>query len=276
MSKKQIKRQLNNESKLQLQQKIIHYRSELSIYENKMRHTERELKKEKTRTNYLQEKLYHAQNVNIEEYVKKIVRLENELLQYEVALEEEKKKVDSLYKEFQNNFENKSNDDQITTNESSTEIQSYFNYSLILPDEADEEKEIAIMGNFVIQNKGTEPLHDLIICIRLRPKKIGRLSGKIATHSVRAESNPLFESSVAEEWEFLHENWKDKIKKDGEYWMKPVEFTELSPGELIHFSNFELRLTEPEEKNGGVIEGFTYCKELPKGTLALNNIVINF
>lgn len=83
---------------IQLQQKLIHYRSEIAKYEHQLKVLETELQKAKLRNEYLLEKLHLAESVHIEPYEKKNAQLEQQLLSYEVALEEAERQIQHLKK----------------------------------------------------------------------------------------------------------------------------------------------------------------------------------
>ncbi|WP_111646425.1 hypothetical protein [Paranoxybacillus vitaminiphilus] len=246
---------------------MIHYRSEIASYKNKLKALEAELKKETLRNQYLQKKLHHIQTDNIEQYEKKIADLENQLLSYEVALEEEKTQFSELKKNLYLQKEQQHSQPII-------KLQSFFNYSFFFPET--NEDDLLIFGNFMIDNIGTEPLHEPMICIRIKPIHAGKLSGKISTKQVKMEENFLLSEHSSTEWTFVHENWRESIKNNGEYWLKPLHHSTLAPCKVLQFHNFEIRARKTDDENALVVEGYVYCKELPKGIPSLNNIIVNW
>jgi hypothetical protein len=262
------KQKANKDRFLQLEQKILHYRSEAANYEKKMEELKQQFKKERARNQYLQKKLVDIQKYNIENYEKKIAQLEEKLLQMEVELEEEKKQKEELMK-LKRKEEPKTEEKKI---EPVYSLQSHFSYSIILPSK--DEDAISIIGDFIIQNTGNQPLHDIILCLRISPKEVGNLSGKIVMN--RKNKREFNMDSPILQWEFLHENWMEKVRETGEYWLKPIGVKELPINETIAFSGFEVKLKKPDNQNSVIIDGFVYGKEIPNGTHALNNVVINF
>jgi len=256
----------NKDRYLQLEQKIIHYRSEAANYEKKIQELKQQLKKEQTRNQYLQKRLVDTQKYNIENYEKKILQLEEQLIQMEVELEEEKKQKEELLK-----IKPKDEPKEIKI-EPVYSFQAHFTYSTILP--SSDEDTISVIGDFIIQNTGNQPLHDLILCLRITPKEAGKLSGKIIMNSKHKKD--FHHDSPILQWEFLHDDWMKKVKTTGEYWIKPFGKTNFSSNETIVFSGFEVKLKKPENQNSVIIDGFIYCKEIPKGNHALNNIAVNF
>ncbi|MBA2874958.1 hypothetical protein [Thermaerobacillus caldiproteolyticus] len=259
----------NIDQQIQLQQKIIHYRSEISSYENKLKSLETKLQKEKLRNKYLQEKLHLAESINIEQYEKKIAQLENQLLSYEVALEEANNQINNLKKIL---YSNKQEEKKSVP--SIVKMQAIFNYSLILP-QANDAEDIVIIGDFIISNLGTEPLQNIITCIRITPKKAGELSGKITIKPLKSKENDFVSNQTSPEWTFAYENWRDKIRNEGEYWIKPTHPEKLMPNEELRFSNFDIRVKKIKGAHSVVIDGFVYCQEIPNGVPSSNSITIN-
>ncbi|WP_027408896.1 hypothetical protein [Anoxybacteroides tepidamans] len=253
---------------IQLQQKIIHYRSEIAKYEEQLKALQADLQKEKLRNEYLLEKLHLAESVHVEPYEKKIAQLEQQLLSYEVALEEAERQIQHLKKTKYAALEEEKKPVPVT------KAQAFFAYSTLLAETPEEET--LVFGDFIIQNIGTEALQNLVVCIRISPKKAGELSGKIAVKRNFSGENSFVENEATVEWTFAHDNWREKIKNDGEYWIKPANIKKLMPNEEIRFSHFEIRIKKTDSIHSAVIDGFIYCNELPKGVASLNNIVINF
>ncbi|OLO35866.1 hypothetical protein BTR23_16080 [Alkalihalophilus pseudofirmus] len=161
----------------------------------------------------------------------------------------------------------------MTEEQKKINAQGFFNYSVILPELDEEEREVLIMGSFIIENTGEEMLHTPIICLKVNPISSGKLGGKI---EAAPRNEMIVDASNSEEWQFISQERKDKLKENGEYWLKPVECKELSPGEKLFFSNFDINLSKPEEKNSVIVDGFVYFKELQQGVPALNKIIVNF
>lgn len=199
--------EMNNQH-IQLQQKVIHYRSEVAKYKQLLQLAETELKREQLRNHYLQKQLEQ-----MDEYEQTIEKLEQQLLFYEVALEEEKKRKKE------------------TKKEEIVRAHAYFAYAVMIPEE--KEEHVTIVGDFVIENSGNTPLNDPIICLRLRPPDHAQLSGKFSFRQLQEEGG----------WTFAVDNWRQKVK-EGEYWLKPIDQTTLLPNEQLRFPSFELRIDQ--------------------------------
>lgn len=253
------------DSTIQLEQKIIHYRAEISHFEQKLAEIEWELKKEKIRNQYLQKKLYELEHDNMHSYEEEIYQLKEKLLNLEVMLEEEKNRNKALIQE---EIKKKLASQKKTT---IPKLQAFFNYAFLLSDFHEEQNQLSVLGDLIIHNIGENPVHDIIVCVRIKPQDAGVLSGKIA----RSSNESRFESD-GEEWQFVHENFRDIIRKSGEYWIKPMKINTLKPSAQIGFSNFELILKQPTNQQPIIIDGFIYCKEIRTGTPLQNKIIINF
>ncbi len=153
-----------------------------------------------------------------------------------------------------------------------TEGIAWFSYTVILPEIAEEENEITVIGNFTFKNLGNTNLHHPIICMRIKPIQDVRLGGKIGAMSHTALS---IDGTNAEAWQYTHEDWKKKIVETGEHWLKPIHSQEIAPNNTVTFSHELHILTDKKEKYVN-IEGFFYCDEMKDGLATLNNILINF
>lgn len=244
---------------IQLQQKLIYYRAEIAKYEQQVKALETELQKEKLRNEFLLEKLHDVESVYVEPYEKKIAELEQQLLSYEVALEEAERQIQHLKKLKYTVQEDKK--------QAVVKAQALFAYSTLLPETPEEET--LVIGDFIIQNIGTEALQNLIVCLRVRPKLEAELSGKIATYSTR------YDDPDSIEWIFAYENWRERIKNDGEYWIKPIHLNKLLPNEELRLANMHIRIKKTANAPSTVIDGFVYGNELPNGIASLNSIIIN-
>ncbi|ARA97459.1 MULTISPECIES: hypothetical protein [Geobacillus] len=250
----------NDDQHLRLQQQIIHYRSEAASCKEQLQQLEAELAKEKMRSAYWKEKFREAETTNVETYKKKIAALERQLLMYEIALEE---------------TEHQRSEWQQTMAEPVASVSALFHYSIVIPPHLDEE-EMTVIGDFIIRNSGTTPLHHLIVCLRLSPPKIAVLSGKIVLpQSSRAEQE-LLAGNSGESWTFIQENWREKVRQNGEYWIAPLHGSPLEPGEERRFSQFEIAVRPSGSARSLTVDGFVYCSELPKGVPAANHIAIQW
>ncbi|AST90653.1 MULTISPECIES: hypothetical protein [Sutcliffiella] len=262
----------HNQELLMLKQKDIHYRSEISRLSNAIVELENLIKKEQIRNQYLQKKLIEVENNKLLEYKKQIQKYKNALLEKEVALEEEQKKVETIMseiitREIQPPPQQKENNDFA--------LDSFFNYSTILST-YEVDQDIVIIGDYVIKNTGSTKIQDIIICIKLAPHNNCNFSGKITMNPELDQDEDMLNSKAATNWTYAVKDWKMKIRKDGEYWIRPINDSTLEPGEQLIFPQFELRIHKESNIKKNVIQGFTYSNEFRKGTPSNNQIIISY
>lgn len=276
------------EQHVQLQQKIIHYRSEVSKYKNKIEDFKKEVENEKTKYKLLLNRIKEKkpfillENESIEEYKNQLEKLTNQLNHYEEELQiklgaynEVKAQAEKYQQELLAEKNNNKFDTKLPIHQY---VYSYFTYSLILPQIEEVEKNIFLLGSFTIKNTSHVTLHKPVICLRLKPAQCGILSGKIKkiSNHENDDDNFFLDDSQATEWQFAQENWKEFVQNKGEYWLNPIDNIELSPGDSLSFSNFDLTLSNQLESNAIIIEGFIYTQEFKEGIPSLNKIVMNF
>ncbi|WP_058307185.1 hypothetical protein [Gracilibacillus massiliensis] len=119
------------------------------------------------------------------------------------------------------------------------------------------------IGSFHIQNLGTQPLKNPHIGIKITSNIDFNFSGKYLYPSSKKTVR------VSNAWERINEPTDKK-----EIWLKPTQKESIQPGEILTFSNFQLKW-EPNSSYSGTIQGFTYGEELPDGIHALNQINLN-
>lgn len=256
---------------LQIQQKNIYYKSEITKHLNKINELQKEMDKEKLRNKYLQEKLREAQQENMEKYQKEIYDLKNKVLELEVAVEEEKNNTNDLQKKLLQ--AKKFLKEDIIEVPKQVNFFSHFQYTVLMPNEKEEDNTISIIGNFIISNVGTLPITNIIICFKVHPISSTTLSGQIAMNNQNYRTSN--EDSRTEEWVYALKDWKQKIKKEGEYWIRPTLSFDLSPDSTLTFPNFTVSINAPRE-NKSFVEAFVYCKEWQEGKQATNSIFINY
>ncbi|SDN52747.1 hypothetical protein [Bacillus sp. OK048] len=152
------------------------------------------------------------------------------------------------------------------------EALAWFSYAVMLPDMDEEEKEMTIIGNFIIKNTGGKTLNNPIICIRTKPQQNVRLGGKIGSVSHTAL---MIDGTNTEAWHYIYDNWKEKTMETGEHILKPNNCSFIEPGGNLTFAN-ELCISTISDPKFAVIEGFFYCDEIQNGLPALNNISVNY
>ncbi|WP_191562283.1 hypothetical protein [Metabacillus idriensis] len=256
----------SGERSIQLQQQILHYRSELSRMQQQVNDAENQVKKEIIRNQYLQEKLNEALHTHTEQFEKEVFQLEKKVLKLEVALEEEKKRTTELRKKMLLQEEQA----KPAVIEPLFQLGAHFQASIFLPQTEDDS--LSVFGDFIIKNTGNQPLHQPMICIQISPRLFGSLSGKIIMQR-KMDDTKIYEDAANNHWKYVYEDWRERIRSENRYWLQPLNESEVKPNELLVFSGFEISFPKPDNRPIQV-KGFVYSKELPKGVPALNHISI--
>lgn len=235
----------NQQELLKSKQEVIYYRAEASKYKNRISKLEEELEKELIRNNYLQNKVRELNHKNVQLYRNELEQLRKRVLTLEIELEEERAFNETLSK-------------YSLEEGKAPSYFSLFNYSIFLPSE--EDTTLRIISDLTIVNVGEVELEDLIVCLKITPVKGVVFSGKIFNPKLLTASENNQHTSV---WTYAIEDWKTKVKNDGEYWIMPFHKPNLSSRAQVTFSNFEILV---EKNNPGprvILEAFVYCKNSP-------------
>ncbi|USK34855.1 hypothetical protein LIT25_05755 [Bacillus sp. F19] len=256
----------SGERSLQLQQQILHYRSELSRMQQLVNDAENQVKKELIRNQYLQEKLNEALHTHTDQFEKEVFKLEKKVLTLEVALEEEKKRTADLRKKIL------MQEDQAkpAVIEPVVQASAHFQASILLPQGEDDN--LTVFGDFILKNTGNQPLHQPIICIQITPLLFGSLSGKIILQR-KMDDTKIYEDAANNHWKHVHENWRERIRSDNQYWLQPLIDAPIKPNDHLVFSSFEISFPKPDSRPI-TVNGFVYTKELQRGVPSLNKISI--
>ncbi|MDQ0245277.1 molybdopterin synthase catalytic subunit [Bacillus fengqiuensis] len=259
----------SSDSVLQLRQKLIHYKSEINHYEQKIKQYERALEQEKENTDFWKEKhtsmIHHWEKENsAEEFERKINMLTNELAEQKLLNEHLKKKLSQQERVVKVEEKRMSKHDLV----------AFFMYSVITP--YNKEEDTVIVGNVIIKNQTSIPLHSPTLCLKILPPSSANLSGKIKSADKQSAESFYVQETGSEQWEYAHPNWKEKIRTDGEYWLKPVQTTILKPDSVLSFDSFQLGIRSDANLSSFLFEGYFYTKEWQEGIPFLNKIVVNF
>lgn len=209
----------------------------------------------------------------------KVIQLKQQIIHYKSELAKFKreahdmKKLAMQYKE-ENQLQVKQLQEQLAIKQTlNTSIAAYFSYSLILPRE--EEENIKIIGNFVVLNSGSTLLTSPVICLRMTPSSHLSLAGKITSGYERLilEKDSYITESE-ERWKYVDKE-QQASKSNDEHWLMPLHKTELTPGDSLSFTNFEIDVKKSEIPISFIIEGFAYFYEWQQGEPSINQIVLN-
>ncbi|WP_042473254.1 hypothetical protein [Bacillus ndiopicus] len=137
---------------------------------------------------------------------------------------------------------------------------SYFTYAMTLSH--DPEQENFCLGSYHIWNTGEQPITNPSIYLRLHKDAPFAFSGKY----IVGQMKQAFREQL------IWERFKD-VKSKHELWFKPVNKTIIAPKEMIIFPHFQLTWTH-QKPYFGLLEGWTYCDEMPEGSPVINPLDI--
>jgi hypothetical protein len=232
----------NEQDLFKTQQQVIYYRAEVSKYKNRIEALKQELEKEAIRNRYLQTKIKELKQQHNTTYSLELEQLRKKVLELEVELEEEK----ALQETVQN---------LSIIEEKEPSLFSYFNYSILFPYE--EETTLTVISDLTIVNIGVTELEEMIVCLKISPMENVVLSGRISNPKLLTNTGP--DLPVAD-WIYATEDWKEKIRNTGEYWIRSYQKPNLSQGEQVTFQNFEILIDKNSTSSKITVEAFIYCK----------------
>ncbi|MFP7222739.1 hypothetical protein [Priestia filamentosa] len=241
---------------IQLQQKLIHYKSEINRLEHTIKKYEQDLETERANVAFWKKKyippIHSLDDGQTEVLKKEISLLKNELSEQKMI--NERLQAERILS---------------SPKATLTTLKCYFMYSSIIP--SGEEEDVTLIGNAVIKNETEDTVHAPLLCLKVsEPKCI--ISGKIRDSSHKEE--PSLSEQNSEGWEYAVKDWKERVQKNGEYWLKPLKTHEIPPGESVTFDSFQLTLSS--SLSSFILEGYAYTTEFKEGVPFLNKAIFNF
>ncbi|CAG9622815.1 hypothetical protein [Sutcliffiella rhizosphaerae] len=239
-------------------QLVIHYKAEVAKSEMKIQEIEFQLKKEKKRTMFWEKRTRDLIEGKLLQLEKEKQTFVDKIMELEVQLEEEGKLERTV---------------KITPPPINKDcFYSYFTYTIILPNENDNDSSLSIVGDYYIQNQSDEDVNDLIVCLKISPSNAAHLSGKISAPQLVDK----IEEKGAIDWFYALDNWKDKIRNDGEYWIRPSNNPHLLSGSSLVLKGFEIIVSKNTSFSTCKVDAYVYSsnRELPVGVK--NRINLHF
>ncbi len=149
------------------------------------------------------------------------------------------------------------------------------NYTLLLPRPGDNAQEVMINGALLMKNIGNASLIDPVICIKVPVEKGISLQGQILPPKM-VEGMAVKGSSGDKGWKYVYDNWRERVKTKGEYWITSIHQLEILPGEMSIFNALNLSIKEPEEDSSVLIQAFVYFNEGKHRFASSNSISLSF
>jgi len=151
----------------------------------------------------------------------------------------------------------------------------FFNYTLIPPRFSDNHSEFLINATLFIKNTGTVELINPIICIKVPQQQNIQLQGQILPPKM-VQSLAILGTGGKKGWKYVYDDWREKIKLNGEYWITPIQELHIPPGESATLSDFKFVINEAKENSSCIIQAFVYFNESKYKYSSNNFISISF
>ncbi|MGD6818490.1 hypothetical protein ACQCVE_15630 [Metabacillus sp. 113a] len=158
---------------------------------------------------------------------------------------------------------------QAVKREAKAEI--FFDYTVLPPQKDSEGEGFLINGNLYMKNTGNEILHSPVICIKVPAGQGVSLQGQIIPPRM-VSGMATIGSSGEKGWRYVYEDWRERVKSKGEYWITSIQALQINPGETAVFPAYKITIDYAEERNAIAIGGFVYFNE-GKHVFSSNNSI---
>lgn len=159
--------------------------------------------------------------------------------------------------------------------EQEAKAEIFFNYTLIPPRFSDKHNEFLINATLFMKNTGNVELINPIICIKVPQQQNIQLQGQILPPKM-VPSLAIMGADGKKGWKYVYDDWREKIKSNGEYWISPIQEFHIPPGESASLSEFKFVINEAKENSSCVIQAFVYFNERKHKYSSNNFISISF
>ncbi|MCA1036818.1 hypothetical protein LCL90_19425 [Bacillus infantis] len=159
--------------------------------------------------------------------------------------------------------------------ESKADADIVMNYTVLLPRTEETVREVMINGALFMKNTGNSALIDPVICIKIPPQKGISLQGQILPPKM-VEGLAVKGTGGDKGWKYVYDDWRDRVKAKGEYWITSIPQLEILPGETNAFNALNLSIKEPEENSSILIQAFVYFNEGKYRFSSSNSISLSF
>lgn len=158
-------------------------------------------------------------------------------------------------------------------NEAKAEI--FLNYTLLMPRAEEQINEFMINGAIYMKNTGNKELKNPVICIKVPVEQGISLQGQIIPP--RLVSGLALKSSGGDKgWKYVYEDWRDRVKTKGEYWITPIQDLQIPPGETQVFNGLKFAVKEPKINSSIIVQAFVYFSGGEYSFSSNNSISLSF
>lgn len=153
------------------------------------------------------------------------------------------------------------------------DLDVYFNYTL---HPAREKEQYTAYGELILKNRGNVDVQSPVICLKATPVDQVDLGGQIIPPDM-ADLLGVNSSDGLKGWKYVDKDWLTKAKDKGEYWISPIDFTEIPADETITLPNLQITIKPKEdEQERVVIKAAVYFHDVDQPFISENAISISF
>lgn len=150
----------------------------------------------------------------------------------------------------------------------------FLNYTMLIPRPDDEQKEYMVNGSIIMKNTGDIDLKNPVICIKIPVEQGISLQGQILPPKLVA-GLAMKGSDGEKGWKYVYDDWRDRVKTKGEYWITSIQELTIQPGGSEVFNGLKVLIREPKNSSVG-IHAFVYFNEGKQQYASNNTISLSF
>lgn len=150
----------------------------------------------------------------------------------------------------------------------------FLNYTMLIPRSDGEEKEYMVNGSIIMKNTGDIDLKNPVICIKIPVEQGISLQGQILPPKLVA-GLAMKGSDGEKGWKYVYDDWRDRVKTKGEYWITSIQELTIPPGGSEVFNGLKVLIREPKNSSVG-IHAFVYFNEGKQQYASNNTISLSF
>lgn len=150
----------------------------------------------------------------------------------------------------------------------------FLNYTMLIPRPDDEQKEYMVNGSIIMKNTGDLDLKNPVICIKIPVEQGISLQGQILPPKLVA-GLAMKGSDGEKGWKYVYDDWRDRVKTKGEYWITSIQELTIPPGGSEVFNGLKVLIREPKNSSVG-IHAFVYFNEGKQQYASNNTISLSF
>ena len=150
----------------------------------------------------------------------------------------------------------------------------FLNYTMLIPRPDDEQKEYMVNGSIIMKNTGDLDLKNPVICIKIPVEQGISLQGQILPPKLVA-GLAMKGSDGEKGWKYVYDDWRERVKTKGEYWITSIQELTIPPGGSEVFNGLKVLIREPKNSSVG-IHAFVYFNEGKQQYASNNTISLSF